>query len=88
MQARVAHDFTPKHNVTVSLIDGLSGLDRDDPAGPNTVIVSEFHFSLANLAHRFTPSDRFFLTHRFAYLRERFDNRNRDRLTLSEDFYT
>ncbi len=89
-QGRLSYDLLPKHNLSLSVFDGNSGLDRSD-AGPrlgiNSMMLSAYHFTLANLAWSYTPHERFFLTSRAAFTREKFDNSNRDALALMAGHY-
>jgi outer membrane cobalamin receptor len=50
-------------------------------------MTSGYHFSLANLAWRFTPSGRLLVTNRLGILRERFNNDNREKLPLASGNY-
>lgn len=89
-QAKLNYDFGRKNSVSLSLVDGSSGLDRRrDRAqlGLNTLMTSDYDFTLANLAWRFTPHERFVLTARGAFLRERFRNQNREDLKLGSGQY-
>lgn len=89
-QGKVAYDLTPRHQVSLSVIDGRSGLDRTEAIprlGVNSVVFSNYHFTLANLGWRYSPSGRFLLTNRGAFLRERYENENRARLPLAASGY-
>ncbi len=89
-QAKLAYDLSPAHQMTLSLIDGYSDLDRTGSAstfGINTLAASGYHLSLATLGWRYAPQDRLLWTARTAWMRERFENRNRDADALQAGHY-
>ena len=89
-QGKVSYDLTRDHHVSLSVVDGFSDLDRSrarGQLGANSIMTSNYHFTLANLAWRYTPHERFVLTNRVAYMRERFTNRNREDLDLVGGYY-
>jgi hypothetical protein len=89
-QARAAYDLGRDHTVSLSLVDGRSGLDRsgaENQIGLNTVFLSDYHFTLAALRSRWAPGRSIVLNHSVAWMRERFLNQNRERLPLAEGFY-
>src|SRR4030095_4966737 len=51
-QARLDYDFSSKHSVSLTYLDGASGVDRQrfrDELSANSVMTSGFRFTLANL---------------------------------------
>lgn len=57
VQGKAAVAVTPRHQVSLTLIDGRSGLDRDPTRvslGPNTVSDSGYHYALAYVGWRYT----------------------------------
>jgi hypothetical protein len=89
-QGKLDYDIASAHHVSLSVVEGLSDLDRSDAIaklGVNSLMLSKYHLSLANLGWRYAPRDRLMVTNRFAYMREKFTNRNRDRMDLAEGFY-
>jgi hypothetical protein len=89
-QGRLSYDLFPKQNFSLSVFEGKSGLDRTDARdklGVNSIMTSEYHFTLANLGWRYTPTERFFVTSRAAFAREKYDNLNRDSLALAAGHY-
>src|SRR5678815_3709845 len=59
-EARLTYDLTPRHTLSLSDIEGSSGVDRAqfrDELGVNTVMTSGFRFSLLNLGSRYAPSE-------------------------------
>jgi hypothetical protein len=89
-QAKLSYDLLPKHNLSLSLIDGHSGLDMTDARerlGVNSLMTSVYHFTLATLGWRYSPSESLLLTSRGAFMREKYDNRNRDAAALAAGHY-
>jgi hypothetical protein len=89
-QGKLSYDLSPRHSVSLNLIDGHSNGDRTaarDRLGANSVMTSAYHVSVANLGWRYTPSEHLFVTNHMAFLRERFDNQNPEDLTLAAGMY-
>ena len=89
-QGKVTYDLSPKHQLSLGLIDGLSDLDRAraiPKLGINALIWSKYHLTLANAGWRYSSGDRLLLSSRVAFLRERFNNTNRDSLPLGAGYY-
>lgn len=89
VQGKADYSLTPKHRVSLGLIHGHSGLDRsgaENRAGRNDVMFSGYAMTVANLHSAYTPSSRWLLSNRVAYMRERFQNENRDRDPLAEGY--
>ena len=89
-QGKVAYSLGTQHHLTLSVTDGHSGLSRDlsqRQFGLNTVIDSDYHFTLASLAWRWAPAERFYFVNRAGFMRERFANVNRDRTPIAAGGY-
>jgi len=89
-EARLTYDLTPKHTISLSDVEGASGVDRthfQSELGPNTVLSSGFRFSLFNLGSRYAPNQRVLITNHLAWSRERGDVENRDNAPLSHQAY-
>jgi hypothetical protein len=89
-EARLTYDLTPKHTISLSDVEGASGVDRtafQSELGPNTVMTSGFRFSLINLGSRYAPNQRVLITNHLAWSRERGDVENRDLALLSNQTY-
>ena len=89
-EARLTYDLTPKHTISLSSVEGASGVDRtafQSELGPNTVMTSGFRFSLLNLGSRYAPNDRVLITNHLAWSRERGDVGNRDNAVLNHQAY-
>ena len=89
-EARLTYDLTSKHTISLSDVEGASGVDRSafqSELGPNTVMTSGFRFSLLNLGSRYAPNQRVLITNHLAWSRERGDVENRDIALLSNQAY-
>jgi hypothetical protein len=89
-QGKLDYDVASAHHLSLSVMEGLSDLNRTDAVaslGINSLMLSKYHLSLANLGWRYAPGDRLMVANRLAYMREKFDNRNRDRMDLAKGFY-
>jgi hypothetical protein len=89
-QGKVAYSVTPRHNLSVSLTDGHSGLDRTTGQrqfGLNTVVSGDYHFTLASIAWRWSPGERVYVTNRLGWMRERFENVNRNQIPIAGGGY-
>ncbi len=89
-QGRLAYDLTPRHAVSLSLINGRSGLDRSGAqslVGLNTFFESGYAFTLAKIGSRATPTSTLVMNQTAAWLRERYENRNRERNPLAFGHY-
>ncbi len=89
-EARLTYDLTSKHTISLSDVEGASGVDRtrfQSELGVNTVMTSGFRFSLLNLGSRYAPNQRVLITNHLAWSRERGDVENRDNALLSKQAY-
>jgi hypothetical protein len=90
VQGRLSYDLTPRHGVSLSAVEGFSGLDREEAAprlGVNSVITSDYKYTLARLGSRHALANTFLLNNRFAWMRERYLNWNRDKSPLNSGAY-
>lgn len=90
IQGKADYTLTAKHRVSVGLLQGNSGLDRsgaESRVGSNAVLFSNNQMTVANLHSSLTPTSRWLLSNRVAYLRQRFANENRNRDPLAEGFH-
>jgi len=90
VQGKLSWDWTPAHQLTLSLIEGRSDLDRTRSRprlGVNSVMLADNHVTLANLGWRYTPQARFLAASRLAWMRERYENLSRDELALAGGYY-
>jgi len=89
-QGKLSYDLGRKHHLSLSVVDGLSDLDRTrsrSRLGVNSVMTANYHFTLANLGWRYSPHERFMVSNRAAFVRERFDSQSRDSLDLTAGYY-
>lgn len=89
-QGRISYDLGKRHNVSLNVLEGMSDLDRSSARarlGANSLMASNYHYTLANLGWRYTPTERLMVTTRGAFMRERFDNQNREDLQLGAGYY-
>jgi len=89
-EARLTYDLTPRHTLSLSDIEGSSGVDRTqfrNELGVNTVMTSGFRFSLLNLGSRYAPSEHVVMVNHLAWSRERGEVSNRDDAPLSHTAY-
>jgi hypothetical protein len=90
-QARLDYDFTSKHAVSLTYLDGASGVNRSrfrDELSANSVMTSGFRFTLVNLGSRYNPSPHLLVTNHLAWSREAGHVLNRDNAVLSnQNFY-
>jgi hypothetical protein len=89
-QAQFNYDLSAHNTVKLKLVDGTSDFDRTDyrdRLALNASMLARYHFSLANLEWQYTPSATFLVTSHAAFMRERYDDTNRDTRTLGEGFY-
>ena len=80
-QSKLSYQIARGHHLSLSFTDGHSGLDRTQgrqPFGLNTVVDGSYQFTFGSLAWRWSMGDRFSLTNRVGWMRERFVNGNRD----------
>lgn len=84
-EGRLAYDVNERHQLTLSLIDGSSDLDRThvrDTLGINSILTADYHTTVANLGWRYAPSSSALVTGRAAWMRERAGSRNNRELGL------
>jgi hypothetical protein len=89
-QGKLSYDLGRKHHLSLSAVDGFSDLDRTrnrSRLGVNSVMTAKYHFTLANLGWRYTPHERFLVSNRAAFVRERSDSQSRDNLDLTAGYY-
>jgi hypothetical protein len=90
VQGRVSYDLTPKNNVTLYILESYSDLDRSSvrqKLGINSLMNAGYHYTLANLGWRYTPSDRLEIVNHAAWMREKYDNSNPSGLALGGGYY-
>lgn len=89
-QARVSYQPGERHRVTLHGLSGKAGYDRDTSRrlpGINTLVDGGFRSNLARAAWEWSPAARSNVTMQGAWIDERFDNLNRDKLQLGTGGY-
>ena len=85
-QGRLSFDAGRGHQVTLSVLDGVSDLDRTRARtrlGINSPMLADHRFTLATVAWRWTTPRGLLLDNRAAWLRNRHENRNREDWALA-----
>ena len=88
-QGKLAYTLTDRQQLSLTLIDGHSGLNRDPSRvrlGLNAISDSGYHYTLAYTGWRYS-STRWLATQRLGWLRERFENVNLNRTPLQRGGY-
>ncbi len=89
-QGRVTYNLTRKNRVSLSLVDGHSGLNRTQDIsklGLNDLMTSNYHYTLANAGWNFTPNGQFLATSHVAYMREAITDQNPDHINFDQGQY-
>ena len=89
VQGRLSYDLTPKNNITLYVLESFSALNRDvtSKLGVNALTTAGYHYTLANLGWRYSPSEKLMIVNHAAWMREKFDNYNPTHLPLGAGFY-
>jgi hypothetical protein len=89
-QGKFTYDIGRRSSVSLQVIDGTTDIDETgDPSqfGVNTRVDMRYHVSMVRNGWRFAPTDRFFVDASAAWMREKYDNINRDLQPLGEGHY-
>lgn len=89
-QGRLSCDVTAKNNIGLNIIDSYTDFDQSslkEKLGINSLLLGGYHFTFADLAWRYTPSDKLLITNRAAWMREKFEDRNRNQSPLGSGDY-
>ncbi len=90
VQSKLGYNLTSRQHLTLALFDGVSDLDRTgarDTLGINSILDATYHFTNLQLGHRWSATDRLLVSNKFAWIRERSDNRNVRQLPLASASY-
>ena len=90
VQARLAFDLSPKSSLSFYVLDSYSDLDRSNDRarlGINSVMEGAYHYSLANLGWRVTPTDKWIVSSHAAWMREKWNDSDPSALTLGQGYY-
>lgn len=90
VQGRFTYDFNSRNNVTLYLLESYSDLDRSasrSKLGINSVMGAGYHYTLANLGWKYTPSDKLIIVNHASWMREKYDNTSPNNLLLGAGYY-
>lgn len=90
VQARLTYDLTPKNNLSLDVLESYTDLDRSSKQstlGVNSLMTAGYDYSLAKIAWRYSPNEKFVVHSRAAWMREKFDDENPKNLLLNSGFY-
>lgn len=90
VQGKASYDLTSKHALSFTAIHGRSGLDRsgaENLVGINTFFTTGYSTTLLKLGSRWTPNGKWLFQQNGAWLRERYENRNKDANPLAAGHY-
>ena len=88
-QTRLNYELTPKNTITLYYLESFSDLNRA-PApnlGVNSIVTAGYHYSFANLSWRYTPVDRLLIVSHAAWMREKYNDHDPNKLPTSDGFY-
>jgi CarboxypepD_reg-like domain/TonB-dependent Receptor Plug Domain len=89
-QTRLTYDLTPKNNITLYVLESFSNLNRASVGtnlGINSIVTAGYHYTLVNVGWRYSPAERLLIVNHFAWMREKFDDQNPNKLPTSGGFY-
>ena len=89
-QTRLNYDLTPKSVVTLYFLESFSDLNRNGTSpnlGINSIVTAGYHYTFANLGWHYAPVDRLLIVSHAAWMREKFNDQNPDKLPTSGGFY-
>ena len=90
VQARFTYDLTPKNFLSLDILESYTNLDRSSrrsTLGVNSLMLASYDFTVGKVGWRYTPDEKFLLTTRGAWMREKFDDQNPQKLLLGEGYY-
>ena len=89
-QGQVSYDLSRTQNVKLKVIEGTSDLDRSahrDQLALNSSMKAGYGFTLAEAEWQYAPAQTFVVRTQGAFVRERYDDLNRQSQALGEGFY-
>lgn len=87
---KLSVDLTPRQTLHLHLIDGATRVDRTERRnqyGVNTLIEADYHATTAKAGWKWSRSESLLASVTGAWLRERYDNRNKDARPLGAGLY-
>lgn len=91
VQGALGYDLNSSNHVSLRVIDGTSDFDRSSALNQlslNTAMLARYRSSVANLDWQYTPNASFISDTHTAFIRERYDNSNRNQDTLATAYYS
>jgi hypothetical protein len=91
VQGQASYDLNSNNHVSIRVLDGTSDFDRSSTGSLlplNTAMLGRYRSSLANLSWQYTPNSSFVVGSHAAYIRERYENTNRDQNTIATAYYS
>jgi hypothetical protein len=89
-ESRLTYDLTSRHQATLQFYAGVTDYDRSKSkarSGVNTLFFADYRPMLARAGWRYTASAKLLVSANGAFLREKYDNNNRDRRPLGGGHY-
>jgi hypothetical protein len=90
VQGRFTYDLSEKSKLTLYLLESFSDIDRSaskSTLGINSLMTGGYHYTLANLGWRYTPTDKLLINTHTAWMREKWDDENPSNLSLGAGYY-
>ena len=90
-EGRLSCTITPKNNIILDVIDSYTDLNRSSVAqrlGINSLELANYHFTFADLAWRYTPTDKLLVSNQAAWMGEKFNDSNPNRNPLGAGDYS
>lgn len=89
-ESRLDYDVTARQRLKLLVMYGTSGLNREKAiprAGLNSVITSDYDFTLVSVGHTWAVTPGWLAEHRGAWIDEKWGNRNREAQRLGAERY-
>jgi hypothetical protein len=89
-QGKLTYDLTARQTLSLQASDARTGYDHSDKIdrlGVNSLVWGNYHITLARAGWRYVPNARLLFQAAGAWMRERFDNLNRDSRPLGAGTY-
>jgi hypothetical protein len=90
VQGRFTYDLDPHNSLTLYLLESYSSLDRSasrSKLGINSIMEAGYHYTLANLGWKSTPTNKLLVTNHLAWMREKFGDTDPSNLSLGAGYY-
>jgi hypothetical protein len=90
VQGRLAYDLDSRNHLTFYVLESDTGLDRSaskSTLGANSLMEAGYHYTLANLGWRYTPTDKLMVTAHAAWMREKSGDTDPGGTPLGAEYY-